>query len=237
MATERSATRRGTSRRSSGVIRRFTSGDSSGVVGWLTMSGRPPSAGLGTVAPTPAADAGRREVAPRPARSRRRDRLSLERGDQLLAALEPVGRVLHQHALDDLEDPPLVGRDQLRRRNRLGDVLVADGEAVLAVVGHRAGEALIRHHAQAVDVAPAIDGLGPGLLGAHVVRRADGHSGAGELLPGRRLGDPEVGQHALPELVEHDVVGLDVAVDDAALRGVAQRAAGLEQQPADLRRA
>ena len=40
----------------------------------------------------------------------------------------------------------------------------------------------------------------------------------------------------MPELVEHDVVGLDVPMDDAALGGVSQRAAGLDQQPADLGR-
>ena len=72
--------------------------------------------------------------------------------------------------------------------------------------------------------------------GTHVVGRPDGHARPGEPLARRRLGDAEVGQHALPELVEHDVVGLDVAVDDAPLRRVAERAAGLGQEPADLRR-
>ena len=54
MATERSATRRGLSRRSRGVIRRFTEADSIGVVAWLTISGGPPEIGLGSVGPTPA---------------------------------------------------------------------------------------------------------------------------------------------------------------------------------------
>ena len=48
MASERSATRRGRSRRSSGVARRLTSGESIGVVGWLTIGGTPPL-GLATV--------------------------------------------------------------------------------------------------------------------------------------------------------------------------------------------
>src|SRR4051812_27558484 len=64
----------------------------------------------------------------------------------------------------------------------------------------------------------------------------DGHAGPGELLSGGRLGNAKVGQNALAELVEHDIVRLDVAVDDAALCRVAQRAACLEQEPPDLRR-
>ena len=58
MASERSATRRGRSRRSRGVARRLTSGESSGVVGWLTIGGaRPPPGSAPSARARPAADA------------------------------------------------------------------------------------------------------------------------------------------------------------------------------------
>ena len=115
-------------------------------------------------------------------------------------------------------------------------MLVADREAVLAVVRHVSGQALVGHDAQAVDVAPAVGILRSGLFGAHVVRRPDGHPGPGELLRARGLGDAEVGEHALPELVEHDVVGLDVAMDDPAPGRIAEGGSGLDQHPADFAR-
>ena len=63
----------------------------------------------------------------------------------------------------------------------------------------------------------------PGLLRRDVVHRAQGLLGQGAVPPGGHPGDAEVGHlhTAVPE--DHNVVGLDVPVDDPPAVGVAQR--------------
>ncbi len=84
---------------------------------------------------------------------------------------------------------------------------------------------------QAVDVTALVGALPPCLFGAHVggcaVRRLAGH-----------MLDVDSGQCTAPvehqhfaELAEHDVVGLDVLVDEAAVVCVGERIADLEQYP------
>ena len=68
------------------------------------------------------------------------------------------------------------------------------------------------------------------------MRRADGHAGARQLAARGRLRDPEIGDHRQPVLVEHDVVGLDVAMHDAALVRVREGARHLHQDLPDLGR-
>ena len=86
-----------------------------------------------------------------------------------------------------------------------------------------ADEHLVQHAAEAVDVAPGVDVLAAErLLRAHVVRRADGHAGLGQLLAAglaHRPRDAEVGDQRVAA-EQQDVLRLDVAVDDAALVGV-----------------
>ena len=84
---------------------------------------------------------------------------------------------------------------------------------------------LVEHAADGVDVGARGDLLlGGRLLGAHVVRRAEaeaglGHAAAGRCAHGER--DAEVGDHRAA-VVEQDVLGLDVAVDDAVAVRVVQ---------------
>ncbi len=116
----------------------------------------------------------------------------------------------------------------------------------------------IEGRAQAVDVAGRADPVqvARGLLGAHVLRRPQRRAGAGQRgriaadrdrrdrcpspHPARaiddRLGEPPVDHERLAEPAEHDVVGLEVAVHDAAAVRVGDRVAGVDQaaqQPAE----
>src|ERR1041384_4395391 len=72
------------------------------------------------------------------------------------------------------------------------------------------------------------------LFGAHVDRGPDGHSGRGQLLAtsfADPSGDPEIAHHRLPGH-QHDVLGLDVAMDDVTAVRMGQRTRYL---PSDLR--
>ena len=90
-----------------------------------------------------------------------------------------------------------------------------------------AGDQLVRHHPERIEVHPVVGvRVRRRLLGRHVDRRPDGGShlgqGRGVLAAvgaggGDRLGDAEVGDGGAAA-GEEDVVGLDVAVDDAAAR-------------------
>ena len=109
-------------------------------------------------------------------------------------------------------------RDQLRHR---------------AGEGRPAGEELEQDAAERVDVARVVRvGGGAALLGRHVVRRAEHHAGlcvgaGGGVRRGGLLRDAEVEDlRALADgerkvLHEHDVVGLEIAVNDAeVVRGL-----------------
>ena len=115
-------------------------------------------------------------------------------------------------------------RLQADRLQVAGDVVVEAPRAARLVVQHLvqqhprraaerqlAGQQLVEDHAQAVDVAAAVDAvrLAPGLLGAHVGRRAqhlavDRHRDLARLA----LGQAEVHQVRPAVAVEHDVDGL-----------------------------
>ncbi len=103
------------------------------------------------------------------------------------------------------------GHDRLRR---------ATGE------GRLAGEHLVEHGAEGVDVGAGGDlPLAHRLLGTHVVRGAERHTGLGH--PGvarlaRRQRDSEVG-HQRPAVVQEDVLGLDVPVNDLMAMRIVER--------------
>ena len=106
--------------------------------------------------------------------------------------------------------------------------------------GRHARQQLVEQHAQRVDVRPRVDVQAAhlGLLGAHVLRRADHLGVAGEE---RLLGEPLVGGlgdaevddlgHGLAVVQrDQDVGRLDVAVDDSLLVGVLDGVADLDEQ-------
>ena len=104
-----------------------------------------------------------------------------------------------------------------------------------------AGEQLVRHRAERVDVGAVIDvRVAGGLLGRHVRRRADRRadlrerrgSGVGARRADR-LRDAEVGDDRRAAREQH-VVRLDVAVHDAALVRVRQRLRDVVQDADDF---
>jgi hypothetical protein len=91
-----------------------------------------------------------------------------------------------------------------------------------------AGQHLEQHDAQAVQVAARIELLAVPLLRAHVVRRAEDQPGIGDLeLQRLVLGEPEINQRHLLIDPQHDVAGLEVAVQDARRMQRAERARDL----------
>ena len=136
------------------------------------------------------------------ARQRRRDR---ERGGRALADLR------FQAAHDRELDLRIERLDDGRRREDARLLALVDqlGE-VLALERALAGEDLVEHQAERVDVAARRDLAAGELLGRHVGGRARAKRFA------RRAGEAEVGDADLAGAVEHHVGRLEVAMDDAA---------------------
>ncbi|GAA5020952.1 hypothetical protein GCM10025734_75670 [Kitasatospora paranensis] len=145
-----------------------------------------------------------------------------QRAHEGQAALVPLVRGLGE----SLDQDGVEGGGQLRAL--LGDprrFVVEVGpqlrEVVVAPVGRVAGEHLVDHAGEAVDVAPAVDRFAVDLLGGDVVEGADELADGGETGERQRLlGEPEVGEVdvlgvvAVGTLGDQDVARFDVAVDE-----------------------
>ena len=154
--------------------------------------------------------------------------------------VRPLG-LLDEQALDPVRDALVdLGADRLDRRDRLVDVAQQDRHRRVGVVERDvAREQLERHAADGVQVGPRTDVLRHRLLGRHVGRRADGRAGRGQeragLHLGGRLGDAEVGDLHAPVGRDHEVLGLEVAVDDAVRLRVGEPGEQAFEHAADLR--
>ena len=203
----------------------------------------PPSRARASAAASPSFT-GSRPVAPRgrgaAAACRRRHAgrpgaAALERVGELGRAGEAVGRQLLQRDEDGALD---LGRDGVPLRQdgpgRLGQDPGHDRLRGRSGEGGVAGEHLVQHHAQRVDVRAGGDlPLAHRLLGRHVVRRSQRHTGLRHPVPAglaRRQRDAEVGHQRLT-VVEQDVLGLDVAVDHPVPVGVVERGGYLDRDP------
>ena len=105
--------------------------------------------------------------------------------------------------------------------------LTATLERRVPLEGQAARQHLEEDDAQRVDVRARVGLLALDLLGRHVLGRPDHHAGARDPLGLDRAGDPEIHDPGVAVAVDHDVLGLEVAVDDA-------QAVGFRQALADL---
>ena len=97
--------------------------------------------------------------------------------------------------------------------------------------GRLPGRTLVEHHPEGVDVGAAVDLVADELLGREVGGGADEAAGLGEARARRGQGEAEVHDpHAQVGVAarEHEVLGLDVAVEDAAPVAVVERVGGLD---------
>ena len=100
-------------------------------------------------------------------------------------------------------------------------MLDGHGYGAVPLKGQAAGEHLIQHHAGGIDVGPGVHPVAPGLLRRDIVHGAQGLLGQGLPLV-RQARDAEVGHPDAAVPQDHDVLGLDVPVDDATAVGVAE---------------
>ena len=158
----------------------------------------------------------------RPVADRGSKRLGVQVLEDLLHVLIPQGEVDDEAALDDLlQVRRKLGVELLDRLRRALRPRHHDLERGRAAEGNRAGGHLVEDHAEREDVGLRADRLALDLLGRHVERRADDRARLrhSRLLGG--LGQAEVGDVHVIGGVDHDVLGLQVAVDDAlVVRGL-----------------
>ena len=99
-------------------------------------------------------------------------------------------------------------------------MLVGQSDRVVALEGQPSGEHLVEGDAHRVDVGLGHHALALGLLGREIVGGAERLPGLREAQVGYALGDAEVG-HLHPAVVgDEHVLGLDIAVDEAAAVGI-----------------
>ena len=101
------------------------------------------------------------------------------------------------------------------------DVLDGDGDRRVAVIRRAARQHLVHDDAEGIQVRAAVDLRALGLLGRDIVDGAEGFARE-RILRRRDAGDAEIGDLDAAVLQDHDVVGLDVAVDDAACSSALQ---------------
>jgi hypothetical protein len=145
-----------------------------------------------------------------------------ERERQVGGGLEAVRGILLQAAP---HDPVELGRNMPGQRRRLLVEDCGSGFEVRRTLERTpAGEHLVEDAAAGEDVGALVGALSAHLFGRHVAHRAEDGAFAGAALCGRRrqLGDAEV-EDLEPALVrDEQILGLEIAVDDAFVVGGAQ---------------
>ena len=150
---------------------------------------------------------------------------------------EALRRILGQQAQDDgFERRRQIGAEGARRRDRGVKVLGDHDQRVVAGERQPAGDQLVEHHAQRVEIGAAVDLAPQRLLGGEVGGGADDRALGGDArVSGDR--DPEVGElgdRAIGTARQQDVLGLEVAMHHVVGVGVLQRLAQLAADRRDL---
>ncbi len=163
--------------------------------------------------------------------------VAAQRVGDLPGPLGPLARVFLQALEHDvLQLFPHVSPEGPRRLRHLVDDPVEDR---LDLAGERRlpGEALVEDRPQRINVGTPVEGAGADLLGGKVGDGPDEGPGLRQPALRRRVGETEV-HHADPDTPllprHHDVLGLDVAVNDTARVAVFQCVGGLDPDVEDL---
>jgi hypothetical protein len=140
---------------------------------------------------------------------------------------EPLGRVLGEHLLHQLDDGPGHGGVPLPHRLRLlVDHLVEDRVHRVGLEGFVVGDDLVEDGSQREDVGAGVHPLPHHLLGGHVVGGAHHHAGLGHVRPAQPRQAEVEDLHPSVGL-DVDVAGLQVAMDDVLGVGEGQPVADL----------
>ena len=102
------------------------------------------------------------------------------------------------------------------------DVLDGHGHRGVPIKGQAPGEHLIENHAGRVDIRPGVNMAASGLLRGNIVHRPQGLLGQGVLGGGHDPGNAKVSHlhTAVPE--HHNILGLNIPVNDPPAVGVSQ---------------
>jgi hypothetical protein len=115
-------------------------------------------------------------------------------------------------------------RERRAEAGEVGGVTLQPGEGRVGVgladEGHPAGQTLVEHQPEGVQVGPTVEPPAAHLFGRQVLGRAHHHVVAGQVVATvETLGDAEVGEQNTTVGRHEDVAGLDVAVDEAGAMG------------------
>ncbi len=166
----------------------------------------------------------------------RRERL-VDGGRGLTRGGVTLGRRLREQPEDRaLERRREVGTERARRRDRRVHVLRDDRERVVTVERQSAGDQLVEHDAERIEIGAAVDRLTERLLGREVRGGADDETLVRHAARCAREGESEVGDlvdRQRRRLGDQHVRRFQVAMDDAVLMRVLERREQLERQPRD----
>jgi len=156
----------------------------------------------------------------------------LKIGKQLLGARIP-GSLVDLQAPED--DPAEIvgdaGVEGMRIDRAMRLVLESQGQSGLGLEREDARQHEVHCDAQGEDVAALVHGLAIELFGRHVARRPHGVSDLGEPHPLLRPGQPKVHDLDVPLPVDHEILRLQVPVDDTESVDLGQSLADL---PGDM---